>query len=168
MMSKQNRITACAHQAGFSLVSAIFLLVVVAALGAFSVTLSTNQQQSEALDVLGARAYQAARSGIEWGAFQIVQSQVSPAFVTACQAGATAASFVPAATTLSKFNVTVSCNAKSFVEPQDVVIGGVTTTIHTAASPLWIYQLNVVAVANTATVGTPGYVERQIGVSIAQ
>ena len=43
-------------QRGFSLISAIFLLVVIAALGTFAVTLSTNQQQSAALDVLGARA----------------------------------------------------------------------------------------------------------------
>src|SRR4030065_2779656 len=57
-------------QRGFSLVSAIFLLVVIAALGTFAVTLSTTQQQSAALDVLGARAYQAARAGIEGGADQ--------------------------------------------------------------------------------------------------
>jgi autotransporter translocation and assembly factor TamB len=42
-------------QHGFSLVSAIFLLVVIAALGTFAVTLSTTRQQSAALDVLGAR-----------------------------------------------------------------------------------------------------------------
>ena len=50
-------------QRGFSLISAIFLLVVIAALGTFAVTLSTSQQQSAALDVLGSRAYQAARAG---------------------------------------------------------------------------------------------------------
>jgi Tfp pilus assembly protein PilX len=61
-------------QHGFSLISAIFLLVVIAALGTFAVTLSTTQQQSAAMDVLGARAYQASKAGIEWGAYQVLKN----------------------------------------------------------------------------------------------
>ena len=169
MNAKNIRMRNSRGQTGFSLISAIFLLVVIAALGTFAVTLSTTQQQGEALDVLGSRAYQAARAGIEWGAFEIVQSQVSPTFAQNCQAGATSASFVPAAATLNNFNVTVACVAKSFVEPvSSVSPSGAVTTIHTAASPLWVYQLGVSAVTNTATVGGYGYVERGISVSIAQ
>jgi MSHA biogenesis protein MshP len=56
---------------GFALVSAIFILVVLAALGAFILNISTNQQIGSALDVQGVRAYQAARAGIEWGLFQV-------------------------------------------------------------------------------------------------
>src|SRR5476649_2355833 len=62
----------CKIQRGFSLVSAIFLLVVIAALGTFAVTLFTTQQQSATMDVLGSRAYQAARAGIEWGEYQAI------------------------------------------------------------------------------------------------
>ena len=58
-------------QQGFSLVSAIFLLVVIAMLGTFAVTLSTTQHQSAAMDVMGSRAYQAARAGIEWAAYHV-------------------------------------------------------------------------------------------------
>lgn len=52
---------------GFAIVSAIFLLVVLAALGAFVVSVSTTQNITFAQDVQGARAYQAAHAGIEVG-----------------------------------------------------------------------------------------------------
>ena len=55
-------------QKGFSLVTAIFLLVVLATLGTLMVTFFSAQQQSSALDVMGTRAYQAARVGVEWAA----------------------------------------------------------------------------------------------------
>ena len=51
------------RQRGFTVVTAIFLLVVLAALGGFIATISTTQHIGSALDVSGARAYQAARSG---------------------------------------------------------------------------------------------------------
>ncbi len=86
---------------GFSLISAIFLLVVLAALGVAMVTISTVQHQSSALDVQGSRAYQAARAGIEWGVFQRLQAG-------ACT-GAAANVALPAGTSLSDFTVTVVC-----------------------------------------------------------
>jgi MSHA biogenesis protein MshP len=56
---------------GFAIVSAIFILVVLAGLGAFMVSISSSQHIGSALDVQGVRAYQAARAGIEWGLFQV-------------------------------------------------------------------------------------------------
>lgn len=85
---------------GFAIVSAIFILVVLAALGAFIVNISANQQIGSALDVQGVRAYQAARAGLEWGLYRQLQGGDVCAGVT---------SFVPAATTLSVFTVTVGC-----------------------------------------------------------
>jgi MSHA biogenesis protein MshP len=64
---------------GFALVSAIFILVVLAALGAFIVNISTSQQIGSALDVQGVRAYQAARAGIEWGLYQVQSYGAPPA-----------------------------------------------------------------------------------------
>jgi Tfp pilus assembly protein PilX len=61
-------------QCGFLLVTAIFLLVILAALGAFILTISGTQQTSSALDVQGSRAYQAARAGIEWASDQLLIS----------------------------------------------------------------------------------------------
>ncbi|MDO8291698.1 MAG: hypothetical protein Q7T29_02330 [Gallionella sp.] len=131
-------------QRGFSLVSAIFLLVVIAALGAFAVTLSTTQQQSSALDVLGARAYQAARTGIEWGAYQILRNGGACAAATTLPAGTLAG-------TLSGFDVTVNC----------------VSTAHTEAGlPVTIYQLT--STATQGVIASPSYVERQMTVTIAQ
>ena len=58
-------------EAGFSAVTAIVILVILAVLGAAIVTITGTRSTSAALDVLGSKAYQAARAGIEWGAFQI-------------------------------------------------------------------------------------------------
>ena len=86
-------------QRGFSLVSAIFLLIVLAGLGAAIVNISTMQHTSSALDVQGTRAYQAARAGIEWGVYQQLRNSQCNALT----------SFVPTAPTLSAFTVTVRC-----------------------------------------------------------
>jgi MSHA biogenesis protein MshP len=49
---------------------AIFMIVTLAAMGIYLVTVSTAQSQAVAQDVLGTRAYQAARAGIDWGTYQ--------------------------------------------------------------------------------------------------
>ncbi|MES2325322.1 MAG: agglutinin biogenesis protein MshP [Pseudomonadota bacterium] len=86
---------------GASLITAIFLLVVLAGLGVAMVTLSTSQQKSSTMDVLGTRAYLAARAGAEWGVYGVLQGG------GAC---ATSTFSMPAgAGTLSPFNVTVAC-----------------------------------------------------------
>ena len=52
---------------GFAAISAVFLLVVLAGLGAYMLMFSNTQQSSAAQDVLGTRAYWAARAGLGWG-----------------------------------------------------------------------------------------------------
>lgn len=143
------RIQNPASSKGFSLVSAIFLLVVIAALGTFAVTLSTTQQQSAALDVQGARAYQAARAGIEWGAYQVL---LSPAYAAGCQPGPAAQPIGPLPNTLSGFNVNVVCTSTPHIE---------------AGVPVTIYQLTSTAITPGVAPGNPNYVERQISVAIA-
>lgn len=87
-------------QRGFAIMSAIFLLVVLAALGAAMLTFSASQHASSAMDVQGTRAYQAARAGIEWGAYQALQAS-SCAGSTSLTLGAD----------LAGFTVTVNCSA---------------------------------------------------------
>jgi MSHA biogenesis protein MshP len=109
---------------GFSLISAIFLLVVIAA-----------------LDVQGARAYQAARAGIEWGAFQVLRNTNCPAPTT-----------LPALpNTLASFTVTVLCTSTATTE---------------AGLPVTMFQLTSTAIQGTPA--TPNYVDRQMSVTIAQ
>jgi MSHA biogenesis protein MshP len=55
---------------GFAIVSAIFILVVLATLAGFIVSVTTTQNLTFAQDVQGVRAYQAARAGTEWGIYQ--------------------------------------------------------------------------------------------------
>lgn len=57
------------RSAGVGIVTAIFLLVVLAGLGVALVSIFSSQQQGIALDEQGIRAHQAARAGIEWGLF---------------------------------------------------------------------------------------------------
>lgn len=60
------------RQRGVGLVAALFLVVVFGALGAFIVTIGSTQQAAPVLAVQGARAYHAARSGIDWGIYQAI------------------------------------------------------------------------------------------------
>ncbi|OGS93480.1 MAG: hypothetical protein A2061_08000 [Gallionellales bacterium GWA2_59_43] len=144
-------------QRGFSLISAIFLLVVIAALGAFAVTLSTTQQQSAALDLLGARAYHAARASVDWGAYQIIIGGPAGGFAAACQAGGAVPQPGALPGTLAGFAVAVGCVATSHDEGARTIAGG---------NPVWIYTLT--ATATQGVVATSNYVERQISVIIAQ
>ena len=58
------------RQQGFSLVTAIFMLVVLAGLIAYMVSISAVQHSTVAMSVQGARAMQAARSGLEYAIYQ--------------------------------------------------------------------------------------------------
>jgi MSHA biogenesis protein MshP len=130
-------------QQGFSIITAIFLLVVLSFLGIAMVSFSTSQHQSSAMDVMGSRAYQAARAGIEWQAFYVVNS-ASNAAASVPECGANSL-------TLSPFTVTVNCAAASHVE-------GVST--------VWIYDVSAVAAAGV--VNEQGYIERVISVKMGR
>lgn len=85
---------------GVGLVTAIFLLVVIAGLAVAMVTVYTAQQTSSALDVQGSRAYQAARAGLEWGIFRQARQGT-------CEASSSFA--MDGTTSLRDFSVTVTC-----------------------------------------------------------
>jgi MSHA biogenesis protein MshP len=105
------RILRIRRQAGVGLVTAIFLLVVLAGLGVAMVSIFTSQQASANVDLLGAQAYQAARAGLEWGVFQTRTGGK-------CAAGSMSANpytekiAMPSGTSLSSFTVYVSCRAQ--------------------------------------------------------
>ena len=132
---------------GFAIVSAIFILVVLAALGAFILNISSSQQIGSALDVQGVRAYQAARAGIEWGLYRQLQNG-------SCAA---TTSFVPAGATLAGFTVTVECTATA--DPGG--FGG--PTIYSIAATA-CSQPNAGACPNVANPG-PLYIERRLTVT---
>jgi MSHA biogenesis protein MshP len=132
------------RSAGVGLVTAIFLLVVLAGLGVAMVSLFTSQQQSSALDVQGARAYQAARAGIEWGLFRKLRND-------SCVASSRFA--LPATSSLSGFAVTVTCRP-----------------VGSGAATRWVIEAtacNPPAADNTCTpTNNPDYVQRRLEVAL--
>ncbi|MGX4640248.1 agglutinin biogenesis protein MshP [Massilia sp. SYSU DXS3249] len=89
------------RSAGAGLVTAIFLLVVLAGLSVALVAIFTSQRQGVLLDEQGARAYQAARAGIEWGLYQRLRG-------SGCAPGA-AHPVALGGEVLGGFTVSVSC-----------------------------------------------------------
>lgn len=124
-------------QRGFAIVSAIFLLVVLAALGAFMVTISNTQHITSAQDVQGSRAYWAARAGLEWAIASIAASP------TTCPIAAAPAN-------INGFTLTVTCNRTSYNE------GGVAKNV---------FRVTSTSTAGGA-VGSIGYVERSLSASV--
>lgn len=134
-------------QRGFSIVSAIFLLVVLAFLGVAMTSFSTTQNQGAAMDVMGSRAYQAARAGIEWAAYHVASA---PASWGGCAVGAT----VVVAGDLAPFSpVTVNCSAASHAE---------------GASTIWIYDVSAVAQTTASVAGDQNFVQRVISVKLGK
>lgn len=62
------------HCSGFTLVSAIFLLVVLAALGVYMVTISGVQHATTSHTTVAARVYYSAKSGLEWAVHRAVNT----------------------------------------------------------------------------------------------
>ena len=135
-------------QKGFSLITAIFLLVVLGGLSAVMMTFFTAQQQSSALDVLGSRAYQAAQAGVEWSAFQILRNGGNCALVTQTLAAGTFNG------TLSEFVVQVTCLATT--HPESDAPGGTRTIFR------------ITSTASRGAAGQPDYVQRQIEATIGR
>ncbi|MGH9816217.1 MAG: hypothetical protein ACRD6I_09080 [Candidatus Acidiferrales bacterium] len=59
---------------GFALVLAVFLIVSLAAIGAYLLSVSNVQVETGIRDEQGARAYQAARAGLDWGAYRVLRA----------------------------------------------------------------------------------------------
>jgi MSHA biogenesis protein MshP len=148
-------------QHGFALVSAIFLLVVLAGLGVAMMTFTTAQHASSGMDVMGARAYQAARAGIEWALFQRLNPPVSGGTPTYCAllAGNLPYNLImPAGTTLTPFTVTLTCNVTYDSAPT----GGITVRTITATA---CNQPSNGACPNSSPT-SPNYVQRTIQVTL--
>ena len=137
------------RQGGFSLVTAIFILVILAGLGASMVTFSTAQHSTVAMDIQSARAYQAARAGIEWGAYAtLVPVPGVPGF--SCPAAAASYTMTFVGTALAGFTTVVTCNSTTHTEGANTVVVSI---------------LNSTAVYGV--VNTPDYVTRQLSARVA-
>lgn len=121
-------------QRGFSLVAALFLLVVLAGLGAYAVRLNTLQQQTVTAALRGAQALEAARTGAAWGAYLAVAGSCAAAATLNLTQGAAAG-----------FRVSVQCTQSDHME---------------GTTPVRVFVLNVRAEAGAY--GGPDYVSRRL------
>jgi len=121
-------------QRGFALVAAIFLIVVLASLGVFIVRISAVQHQTVNIALLGARAFEAAVAGMEWGAFQALDSGACTSTTLNLTEGG-----------LAGFDVDVTCSSSAHTESGNV------------------YNLYLIDVeARNGVYGTPDYVSRRV------
>ena len=126
-------------QRGFSLIAVIFMIVVLAALGAFAVSISLSQQQTGNLALLEARTAAAAQAGIEYGAYRVLASSTN---CVASQA-------LPlTGGTLNGFTVTVQCAQP----PAD----------HGSGHSSFL----LTATASSGTYGTPDFVSRTASLTV--
>jgi MSHA biogenesis protein MshP len=128
-------------QRGFAAIAAIFLVVILAALGGFMVTFSNSQQLTSAQDVQGTRAYWAARAGLEWAVVAIPPASL--ATPNACTVSSPPA-------TIEGFAITIGCTKATYTD--DGATSGV--------SPTSIFRFTVTA--STGTAGSIGFIERSV------
>ena len=98
-------------QRGFALMSGIFLITILFLLSAYLVAFRVHQDSGLTLDTLGTRAYAAARSAAEWGAYNSLRNG-------AC-AASTTLSFDA---TLAGYGATVTCSRNTYDEGGTTVI----------------------------------------------
>lgn len=93
------------RQQGFGLVAALFVIIVITLVIAAMARLSTTQHGSNSLALQQARAYQAARSGLEWGISRAVNAgNCSNSGVSMAGGG------------LSEFTVSLTCSSTSHTD----------------------------------------------------
>ncbi len=133
------------NMAGFSLITALFLLVILAGLGAFVITISSTQQATSTLSILDARAYVAAQSGMEWA---VHRARNQPADLGCGGAGA---SFSLQGPGLDGFTLNIAC-----VATPNIVEG--------ADPPYSMYALTVTA--SRGVLGSPDFVRRTLQATV--
>ena len=134
-------------QKGFAAIAALVVLVLLAALGSFLLTISNTAHLTSAQDVQGSRAYWAARGGLEWALASVdASSPVAPAVSppATCPTAATPA-------TLDGFALVVTCVDHVYSE---------------ADADVHIFRLTSVASTVGAAVGGLGFVERSVSASM--
>lgn len=122
------------RQRGSALIAALFLVIVLGALGAYAARVGTDQQLTTHLQMQQYRALHAANAGLEYWSYRV---NANPN--TACPAGSIAVN-VSATPGMRGFAVAVRCTR---------IVSG-SQVVYTVTST-----------ASTGTFGTPTFVQRQ-------
>ena len=123
------------HEAGFGLVTALFVLVVLAGATGALLRLSGVERTTAVLSLEVALAYQAARSGVEWASAHALNDGACPPSTTLTLAEGG----------LAGFRVQVSCTSSQHTD------GSAAETVYQIASS-----------AERGVFGSAGYVRRRI------
>lgn len=146
---------------GFSLVLVVFVLVTLTALAGFILTVSQGQQESSIADEAGTKAYLAARSGLEWGAYQILQSaKTSGAYEAACSGGSTTQNIAYTTGSLSGHGARVACTS-SGAETEGTATVRVYRLVATGCN-------QTPCLVAPALPAAPGYVERELQLTLTR
>lgn len=141
--------------------AAIFILVVLASLGAYMVTISSAHHIGSALDIEGGRALQASRAGMDWAIARAVNAPTAFGGGS-CQPGPVSVNLTTGSggdfASLSGYTVSVTCAGTPYTD---------------GASSLYSYALTATACnqpgggvcPNTASAGA-NYVERRLTVQV--
>ena len=128
------RFASVAKQRGVSLVTAVFLIVVLASLGTFAVRLTAIQQQTTGAAIRSTQAMLAAQSGVSWAAHRALNGGTcSAATLALTEAGA------------AGFSVAVTCTQSTHTE---------------AGNTINVYSIE--ALAQSGVYGGPDYVSRRL------
>jgi MSHA biogenesis protein MshP len=125
---------------------AIFMIVTLAAIGVYVLTVSTGQIEAATQDEQATRAYQAARSGIDWAAFQLLRN------------GGDCAAINQTLTLPQGFFATVGCAVPAATEFE-------------GATARNVFQISATGCNNNPCplIGAgPTYVERQLSLTLAR
>lgn len=141
------RSTTRSSDRGFAAVVAIFLLVVVAGLGSALVTIAVTSNRNQASDWLGALAYQAAQTGLEYGIYQTSQG------LWCTGAGGAQSVTIAMPGNLSPFSVTIACTPSSH-------------TVSGASVNIWNLTSTACNQSTCPGNATPSYIERQLRTTI--
>jgi len=103
-------------QTGMSITTAIFVLLMLSGTAAYVLSTTTVQHATSSADLFGARALLAARAGLEWGAYQILQNAAGGY----CAGASDSASVESMAGMLSGFTAKVDCVHTEHAEASSV------------------------------------------------
>ncbi len=129
---------------GFLLPAAIFLLVILAALGAYALNISSIQQATSRQDIQGSQAYQAARAGLELAIFQVLAP--GTANLVNCPA--------PANINIESYVVAITCT-----QSVDYFEQGTDRTIRV---------FEITSTASSGVAGTIEYSERRLQATVSK
>lgn len=133
------------RQTGMLLPVAVFLLVVLSAMGAYAMRMSVLTNATMSQDILMVQANQAGKAANEWVTYQVYLPDATGAPVM--QACPTTTSL-----TINGFNVQISCSVQTFEDEVNQAVR--------------VYR--VVSTATQGTYGTADYIERQATATLSR